>query len=347
MGVTSINIECVDQKLYITNRPLIASGGQKEDQIVFSFCSLWSGFGKTAVFYRNPSEVYNVAVADDKCLIPTEVLTDEGEFFFGVFGSKGDIKRTSEVIKYSVVQGAAIEGSAPSAPTPDIYDQIMTKLGEIDAQAVRKTGADVTGKLTMGTGSAVRNGENGWASFGFETSDGRSRGNIMVTDGNTFHVNVKETGATYADRYMLPAPTEEKTADNWYSILTTKSPVSIPQGGTGVDNLPALMARLNNSYNNGVGSVSAVDVFTLAPGVYHCEAATSLDCHYPIAQGYATVEVIGNYRASTTAADGYPNGYWLIRVTYSTGDTFINYRRWNGWLGWKKVNLTDVAAASE
>ena len=134
MGKTILRIDCVDQRLFVAYDPLIASGGVNEDIIKFNFCPLWDGFGKTAVFYRNLSEVYHAAVSGDECPIPAEVLTEKGEFYFGVFGSKGDATRTTEVIKYSVAQGAMIPGTAPAAPTPDIYAQIMSAVGAIEAK---------------------------------------------------------------------------------------------------------------------------------------------------------------------------------------------------------------------
>jgi len=48
--MSTINIQCVDQVLTITNAPVIASGDVGVDQIVVSFDSVWTGFTKTAVF---------------------------------------------------------------------------------------------------------------------------------------------------------------------------------------------------------------------------------------------------------------------------------------------------------
>lgn len=348
MGKTTISVECVDQRLYVVDRPLIASGGQDENAIAFKFCSLWAGFGITAVFYRNPDEVYNVAVANNACTIPNEVLAAEGKFYFGVFGVNGKTTRTSEVIEYNVVKGAAIPGSKPAAPTPDIYDQIVSQLSNIQNSMVLRSGDNIPGKLIMKSGSGVRNGDDGWVAFAFETDDGQSRGNMMVSTNNVWHVNVKETGASHSDRYQLPAPTTGLAADNWYRIHTSKELIAVEHGGTGVAQVADLMALVNNSFQvREPSSASSSNVFKLTPGIYHCEEATSLDQNYPIEQARATVEVIGQYRGTTKADDGYPNGYWFIRITYSNGDMYVNYRSWNKWTGWKKYAATSVATASE
>lgn len=126
MGMTCMKVSCLDQRLVVTTAPRIASGGRNENEIAFSFCPLWEGFEKVAVFYRDKDHVYNSVIdADKKCIIPWEVLTDEGEFFFSVFGVNGDITRTSEILKYNVVKGAITEDTEPSDPTPDMYEQFL------------------------------------------------------------------------------------------------------------------------------------------------------------------------------------------------------------------------------
>ena len=126
MGMTCMKVSCLDQRLVVTTAPRIASGGRNENEIAFSFCPLWDGFEKVAVFYRDKDHVYNSVIdADKKCIIPWEVLTDEGEFFFSVFGVNGDITRTSEILKYKVVKGAIAEDTEPSDPTPDMYEQFL------------------------------------------------------------------------------------------------------------------------------------------------------------------------------------------------------------------------------
>ena len=124
MGQTLIKVECVDQRLYVAASPAVASGGRNEDAVEFSFCPLWEGFEKTAVFYITETEPYHAPITDDRCIIPHEVLADEGTMFFGVFGVKDDITRTSEIVRYRVLKGAITEGTKPSSPTANIFAQI-------------------------------------------------------------------------------------------------------------------------------------------------------------------------------------------------------------------------------
>lgn len=126
MGKTTIKVTCLDQRLVISSGPVIASGGLNENRIVFDFCPLWREFVKTAVFYRNEDQVYYAVLeSDDTCLIPWEVTSSEGDMYFGVFGVKEGVTRTSETLRYKITAGAITEGTEPSDPTPDIYEQIL------------------------------------------------------------------------------------------------------------------------------------------------------------------------------------------------------------------------------
>lgn len=133
MAHTQIKVKCTDQTLEITEAPVVASGGFNEDKILFEFCPLWDGFTKTATFYVKKDEVFTSEVdSDNTCFVPHEVLENPGNIFFGVFGVKSEgITRTSEVIKYKIVQGAITEDNKPSDPTPDIYEQILARLNNI------------------------------------------------------------------------------------------------------------------------------------------------------------------------------------------------------------------------
>lgn len=125
MSKTIIKVACVDQRLVVVDSPLVASGGVNEDVIQFEFCPLWANCEKVAIFYRNKEEAYQVAITDDQCMIPHEVLRDEGILYFGVIGIDGDVIRTSEVLKYTIAEGAVTDATTPADPTPDIYAQYI------------------------------------------------------------------------------------------------------------------------------------------------------------------------------------------------------------------------------
>ena len=140
---TIMTARVTDQHLKLVNVPLIASGGVDVIQIRFEFCDLWDGCGKTAVFYRDPDEVYHVPISDGVAAVPHEVLADEGYFFLGVMGAKSNI-RTTEVVRLFVSQGAITEATANhEEPTPDVYQQLLAAYGVLDsAVAVERARID-------------------------------------------------------------------------------------------------------------------------------------------------------------------------------------------------------------
>ena len=121
-----IKVNCIDQALSFENTPVIASGS-REDYVSFTFCQLWGGHTKTAVFWRNEADAYHVMLdRDNTCKLPPEVTGDEGVVYFGVFGVDGlGRQRTSNVLTYRIEKGAITVASAPSDPTPDFYTQLL------------------------------------------------------------------------------------------------------------------------------------------------------------------------------------------------------------------------------
>lgn len=131
---TIIRVMVIDQKIQIVDAPLLASGGENEAVVVFDFCEKWDGFAKTATFYQDESKPYSVILDnEDTCVVPWEVYYEAGTFYFGVFGNKGEIRRTSNVVKYKVKRGAATD-TIPSAPTPEVYEQIMAAVAEVKTE---------------------------------------------------------------------------------------------------------------------------------------------------------------------------------------------------------------------
>ena len=84
---TKLVFECIDQELSVVEDKMIASGGRHENVAKFFFCSKWDGFQKTAVFYRNESNVFHAVInTNNECEIPNEVTNEEGTFLLVCLG---------------------------------------------------------------------------------------------------------------------------------------------------------------------------------------------------------------------------------------------------------------------
>lgn len=142
--MTRIEVNAVDQSLTVESAPLITSGSIQTNEIHFTFSSEWDDFIKTAVFYKSEYHVYHVLLDNDnKCVVPHEVLTEEGAFSFGVFGVKDSTVKTSEILTYRVEQGILTESTDVPNPTTDIYEQILTAIKEAGILTVPITNEEI------------------------------------------------------------------------------------------------------------------------------------------------------------------------------------------------------------
>ena len=135
---TVITAQVEDQSLLITNLPKLASGGFNEVKVEFTFCPLWDGLIKIAMFYTDKSRVYYTEIKDGEAVVPHEVLANEGILHFGVFGYNTDPiqTRTTEVLHLTIVEGAITDSTAIHIdPTPDVYQQLLLKVVETERLA--------------------------------------------------------------------------------------------------------------------------------------------------------------------------------------------------------------------
>lgn len=129
--MAELKVICTNQQITWLEDPAVMYAGNKNiDSIMFSFCELWDGFVKTAIFYRNKDEAYQILLDENnKCIIPPELSQENGLVYVGVIGDKGDKRRTTEPVCWYLREGIPTEG-LPSEPTPDIYQQILSVCDE-------------------------------------------------------------------------------------------------------------------------------------------------------------------------------------------------------------------------
>lgn len=132
--MSTIKVLVHEQSLRVMEEPKIASRGVNENYVKFVFDSSWTGFGKVAIFYMEEDEgnVYQAAVdSNGLAPIPWEVTSLDGKLCFGVAGTNNDVIYTSEIIRYNVVKGVPISGSESEPPSPTIYQQMLSLVGQI------------------------------------------------------------------------------------------------------------------------------------------------------------------------------------------------------------------------
>lgn len=134
----TIKLATNGERLEAIDRPIVACGDQNSVQLEVAFCGAWDGYAKTAVFYcgHDTGTVYEMILdADNRCMIPAEVLASACDLYIGLRGTKGDGSvLTSEVLPYTVKPGAPGGTETPEDPTPTVYEQIMAQLEETNAK---------------------------------------------------------------------------------------------------------------------------------------------------------------------------------------------------------------------
>ncbi len=135
---TCIKLKTVDQRLTIVQQPILASGDVGTVRAEYLPDSFWSGYVLSGTFFTSaePEDVYEQPLENGACVIPWEVLTAEGILNIGLRGvdAAGHVK-TATPVRYRIEKGSPGGTDAASAPTPNVYQQILTTAAKAEAVA--------------------------------------------------------------------------------------------------------------------------------------------------------------------------------------------------------------------
>lgn len=134
----------------ITLQEKMTSGSQDVYVVSFEFSDEWAYLERTAVF-KSGEVIINILLDDtNQCMMPWELLKNYGATIsLGVFGTRdGHVILPTIWAKTDPILEGVITGVYPSDPTPDVYQQILARLSniqdQIDNHAVGKPGATFT-----------------------------------------------------------------------------------------------------------------------------------------------------------------------------------------------------------
>lgn len=118
---------------------VITSGSVETVTAAFEFDVSWDGFTKTAIFAAGDTVTRVLLDDTGVCTVPWEVLTDARQLTVGVVGMDGDRVLPSVRVPVFVAEGIYTSGTAPEAPTPDVYEQLVALAQQTQsiAQSVR------------------------------------------------------------------------------------------------------------------------------------------------------------------------------------------------------------------
>lgn len=159
--------------------------------------------------------------------------TDYAEYFMPPAPSTG---LTASKI-YNILTSKNTVTIAQGGTGATTADGACTNLG-----AVKKSGDTMTGQLT-----ALQLNASIGTSYTIMTASRDSKTTFLLQqDPSTSRIQLMQIhpNSTFAERYRLPYPNADATADMNYDILTTKSAVTIAQGGTGATTTEGALTNL-------------------------------------------------------------------------------------------------------
>ena len=123
--------------LTASRRELLVEGAVNVNIVQFVFSSDWDGLTKTAVF-QSGSDKYSVLLDEsNEAPIPWEVLQNPRRTLYaGVYGTNGESLVLPTIwASLGTIQEGANPGQDTQPPTPSVYEQILAKIGDLDALA--------------------------------------------------------------------------------------------------------------------------------------------------------------------------------------------------------------------
>lgn len=123
----------MDQRLTAVQQPVLSSGDVGTVRVEYVLDSYWDGFTTSGVFFtgKQPEDVYEQPLTDGACVIPWEVLQEDGILYIGLRGVDEDgLVKTAAAIRYRVERGSPCGSATAAGPTPDIYQQMLATMNE-------------------------------------------------------------------------------------------------------------------------------------------------------------------------------------------------------------------------
>lgn len=147
-----MKIDVMDNWAVITKDDTLRQNSPKTYLVEFDFDETWEGYSRTVEFEVGSADVLVVlkeySEPEDRCPIPKECLKYSGKLKIGIYGVKGE-KRKSIVgyLTSMIIPDGSLNLSGSSSGTvipDDVYSEIMAAIGDLSAAGFEgKTLAEV------------------------------------------------------------------------------------------------------------------------------------------------------------------------------------------------------------
>lgn len=148
----TIRVHTVNERIIFDNKPIITSGNKNINDISVTFCDKWLSLGENteywAVFFKDEKEIHKRKLENGKCLIPNEVLTKKGWFYFGFYSEAENSKKvkTSKIAEFEITQGVPTEDTGESEIEKAVNSAKEEYRNELETSIETATGENYDGK---------------------------------------------------------------------------------------------------------------------------------------------------------------------------------------------------------
>ena len=129
-----MRLRATGQTLELVEAERLVSGSVEIYTAAFEFDAAWDGYAKTAVFTDDMGRSAEVALVENTCTVPWEILRAGKYIHVGVYGVNGD-KRYPTI--YTANGLMVVEGASPAnpsqPPSPTEYEQLLSIIGDTSA----------------------------------------------------------------------------------------------------------------------------------------------------------------------------------------------------------------------
>ena len=125
-----------NQSIEIEERDMLVSGTINEYEAIFEFSADWDGYSKVAVFENQQGQVFEQLLVNDTCVIPWEVLVNDGFIKVGCYGTSGDKTKPTIYTVSNVVYNGVKNASDSYVASPTMYAQLANRIEQLEGGAL-------------------------------------------------------------------------------------------------------------------------------------------------------------------------------------------------------------------
>ena len=264
-----MRLRATGQTLELVESERLVSGSVEIYTAAFEFDPAWDGYAKTAVFTDDMGRSAEIALTDNACTVPWEILRPGRYIHIGIYGVNGD-KRYPTI--YTANGLRVFEGALPAnpsqPPSPTEYEQLLSMIGDTAALKTTDKSSLVAAINEIyqagGGGKSVTDAQvNGDGDLIITLSDGTTinAGHVVGADGAQGPEGPQ--GPPGAEGEQGPAGPKGDTGEQGPQGPKGDTGDTGPQGPAGADGvgLPTVTAEDNGMYAGVVdgawGKVSA------------------------------------------------------------------------------------------